>query len=80
MPESASPSSLILRPVGLDPGFVVCFYVFIFRDVFHLPALQGSTESNATNEEEEMKGRKGTRLIYFLFPVLIRSLFLSPIY
>lgn len=40
-------------------------------------ALQGSTESNATNDEEEMKGRKGTQLSSLLFPVLIRSLSVS---
>lgn len=33
-------------------------------------ASQGSTESNATNDEEEMKGRKGTPVFYSLYPVL----------
>ncbi|TKS89808.1 Calcium/calmodulin-dependent protein kinase type II subunit gamma [Collichthys lucidus] len=46
--------------------------------VVHNPpdGVKGSTESNATNDEEEMKGRKGTQVFSSLFPVLIRSFFL----
>lgn len=62
---------LILRPFGRDPGF------FNLRLCVGLFWLQGSTESNATNDEEEMKGRKGTWVFYSPFPVLIRSLSLS---
>ncbi|KAI3365114.1 hypothetical protein L3Q82_010224 [Scortum barcoo] len=47
--------------------------------VVHNPpdGVKGSTESNATNDEEEMKGRKGTQVFYSPFPVLIRSLSVS---
>lgn len=37
--------------------------------------LQGSTESNATNDEEEMKGRKGTQEISSFYHFLL-ALFL----
>uniref|UniRef100_A0A672HR89 calcium/calmodulin-dependent protein kinase n=1 Tax=Salarias fasciatus TaxID=181472 RepID=A0A672HR89_SALFA len=50
-----------------------------FSTVVHNPpdGVKGSIESNATNDEEEMKGRKGTPVFYFPSPALVRSLSLS---
>lgn len=64
-----SPSHFTLGPVGLEAGVLISLFLSVCTQ-------QGSTESNATNDEEEMKGRKGTRLIFFL---LLSTLFLSPI-
>lgn len=43
----------------------------------HPSALQGSTESNATNDEEEMKGRKGTQVFHPLFFLFLSALTFS---
>ena len=48
------------HPVGVEASVLIWLFLSVC-------AQQGSTESNATNDEEEMKGRKGTRLIFSLF-------------
>lgn len=54
------------RPPHLvSPRFsLVCLCIFLFL------CLQGSTESCNTNEEEDMKGRRGTRTFFSLFCML----------
>uniref|UniRef100_A0A669DF45 calcium/calmodulin-dependent protein kinase n=1 Tax=Oreochromis niloticus TaxID=8128 RepID=A0A669DF45_ORENI len=60
-----------LRKFNARRKLKVGFSAFDFSMCLSLSsASQGSTESNATNDEEEMKGRKGTLVFYPLYPVL----------